>query len=181
MFLCFIPRCVQMRLYSMNKGEITFVYFIFIILLLLALIIGLSGKSLQNVLSLILLEVNTEFFWENIYLAGPPIEYTNYKNISESTTSIIFGQNGLEHGGPFNLTTPPLSRYNKQLWLFAILHTENVDGRRTLMLNLYCKLNFCHSESTRNIFLCRWSIRWKYAIECFGYRITFVARWSKHC
>ncbi|XP_065208104.1 transmembrane protein 181-like [Planococcus citri] len=93
-------RCVQMRLYSMNKGEITFVYFIFVILWLLALIIGLSG---------------------------PPIEYTSYRNISESTTSAIFGQNGLEHGGPFNLTTPPLTRYNKQLWLYAILHTENVD------------------------------------------------------
>lgn len=31
----------------MNKGEITFIYFIFIILLLLALIIGLSGKYIE--------------------------------------------------------------------------------------------------------------------------------------
>lgn len=99
-------RCVHMRLYSMHKAEITVVYAIFAVLSLLAVIIGLSG---------------------------PPIEYIHVYDVIESGATVLSTNATssthelITNGGPFVYITPALTRYNKQFWLFIVLHTENSD------------------------------------------------------
>nr|XP_018915872.1 PREDICTED: transmembrane protein 181 [Bemisia tabaci]XP_018915873.1 PREDICTED: transmembrane protein 181 [Bemisia tabaci] len=92
-------RSVQMRLYSMHKREFCMVFLAFFISLGLAIFIG---------------------------LAGPPITSTTEQKASE----ILQQQNlssSLLATGPFTLHTPTLSTYHQQLWVIAVVRTDNTD------------------------------------------------------
>lgn len=39
--------------------------------------------------------------------------------------------------GPFIMETPRLSTYNQQLWVIAVLRTENTDGKNIILIKLY--------------------------------------------
>lgn len=39
--------------------------------------------------------------------------------------------------GPFIMETPRLSTYNQQLWVIAVLRTENTDGKYIILIKLY--------------------------------------------
>lgn len=61
-------------------------------------------------------------------LSGPPITSTTEQKASE----ILQQQNlssSLLATGPFTLHTPTLSTYHQQLWVIAVVQTDNTDGK----------------------------------------------------
>lgn len=80
-----------------------------------------------------------------IFLSGPPIEYTHVYDVIESGVTVLSTNATssthelIKDGGPFVYITPALTRYNKQFWLFIVLHTENSDGKKLIhLLGAHC-------------------------------------------
>ncbi|XP_073993344.1 transmembrane protein 181 isoform X1 [Rhodnius prolixus] len=91
-------RSVQMRLYSMHKREFVMVFLGFYVCFGLGVFIG---------------------------LAGPPITVTTSFKGSE----LLHKQNisGDIFSGPFIIGSPAMSTYNQQLWVIAVVKTDNKD------------------------------------------------------
>lgn len=96
-------RSVQMRLYTMHKGQHLLIFIMFLCLFFIAVLMGLAGPSMT-----------LKFVTEASKVKGP-----------EKTNS------GLLPGGPFNILTPDLTSYQQQLWLSAQLVTNVATEQET--------------------------------------------------
>ncbi|RZF38143.1 hypothetical protein LSTR_LSTR005504 [Laodelphax striatellus] len=94
-------RSVQMRLYSMHKREFVMVFIAFFAFIGLGLSIG---------------------------LAGPPITITS----KHKATDILQRQNFTSDisSGPFVMKSPAMSTYCQQLWVIAMVETDNTDDEK---------------------------------------------------
>ena len=97
-------RTVQMRLYTMHKGQHLLIFIMFLCLFFIAILMGLAGPSMTM-----------KFVMEGSKIKSPS------KNKSAN----------LVPGGPFNLLTPDLTSYQQQLWLSAQLVTKVATEQET--------------------------------------------------
>ena len=99
-------RSVQMRLYTMHKGQHLLIFIMFLCLFFIAVLMGLAGPSMTM-----------KFTMQASTLKGP--------SVGNKT------KNNLLPGGPFNLLTPDLTSYQQQLWLSAKLITKVATEQET--------------------------------------------------
>lgn len=105
-------RSVQMRLYTMHKGQHLLIFIMFLCLFFIAILMGLAGPSMTM-----------RFQVEASKVKGPG-----------NKTSLL-------PGGPFNLLTPDLTSYQQQLWLSAQLVTKVATEQETFTKVCHVTLN----------------------------------------
>ena len=105
-------RSVQMRLYTMHKGQHLLIFIMFLCLFFIAILMGLAGPSMTMRFNM---------------------QATQIKGTQNKTAKLP--------GGPFNLLTPDLTSYQQQLWLSAQLVTKVATEQETFTKVCYVTLH----------------------------------------
>ena len=105
-------RSVQMRLYTMHKGQHLLIFIMFLCLFFIAVLMGLAGPSMT------------------MKFVMPATKIRNQNNTKPTLP-----------GGPFHLLTPDLTSYQQQLWLSAQLVTKVATEQETFTKVCYATLH----------------------------------------
>ena len=97
-------RSVQMRLYTMHKGQHLLIFIMFLCLFFIAILMGLAGPSMTL----------------RFKMEASKIKVPGNKTAASAVPR-----------GPFNLVTPDLTSYQQQLWLSAQLVTKVATEQET--------------------------------------------------